>query len=231
MQLKWGLALLTSAIFAWFVVSAAFAAWTPELHASQSAQIIGQQLHSSGGALNTGALVTNTITPTVTPTSTLSAGNEKIAKAIADRFGVDVKEVISIHDQIHGWGEVFLIFSLADKYGKSSEEILAMRESDGGWGRIFMALGLHPGLKKDNLGGAITGRPTPTPKPTGAPSVNQHKTGDSDSNESNDDDDVKCNDHASSKGQGHPCESPTSNQTPFWFNHHPNGNNGKGKGK
>lgn len=224
MQVKLVVALFVSGALSWFAASGAFAARTPEPNAYQSAQIVGAQAQSSDGALNKGALFTSTITATVTPTSTLSAGNDKIAKAIADRFGVDVKEVLSIHDQIHGWGEVFLVFLLADKSGKSPEEILAMRESGGGWGRIFMELGLHPGLKKDNLGGAITGRPTPTPMPTASTFVNQHKPGDDDSQESNDDDN-NCIDHANNKGGGHLCSNqfPSGNGHP---NHRPNGGKG-----
>lgn len=223
MHVKLVFALLVSGALSWFAASAAFAT-TAQAPQFQSAQIIGVQSQSLGSALNLGASVTNTITNTVTPTSTLSAGNEKIAKAIADRFGVDVNEVLTIHDQIHGWGEVFLVVSLADKSGKSPEEILAMRESDGGWGKIFMELGLHPGLKTDNLGGAITGRPTPTPKPTATSSVNQHERGDNDAHDANDDND-KCNDNAS-KGQEHVC----GNQAPFLnSNHHPGDNNGKGR--
>ncbi len=225
MHVKLVITLLISAMLSWFAVSAAFAATSSTPH-TQSAQLMGAKPPASGGAINQGASVTGTLTTTVT----LSPGNEMIAKAIAERFKVDVNEVLKIHDQIHGWGEVFLVFSLADRSGKSPEQILAMRESDGGWGRIFMALGLHPGLKKDNLGGAITGRPTPTAAPSNISSTKKHKP------ETHDLNDDPCNEHASDDDDNDenekepPCGKPASSQFPFGHGHSNHQQNNKGKG-
>ncbi len=108
--------------------------------------------------------VNNTSTPTATATltSTLPPGQGKIAQAIADHFGMDVGDVEDLHDELHGWGQVFMALWLADKFGADPEDIVAMRKDGKGWGPIIMSFGFKPGLKSDNLGGAISGRITLT---------------------------------------------------------------------
>jgi hypothetical protein len=221
MHVKLAITLLGSALLSLFAAGAGFAAMSQEPNL-YSAQLIGGQPRTSGSTLNLSASVTSTITNTETPTMTLSPGNEKIANAIADRFGVSVSEVLTVHDEIHGWGGVFMVFFLAEKSGKSPQEILTMRE-DGGWGKIFKELGLHPGLKTDNLGGAITGRPPPTSDPTEL-SPNPKANG-KDSTKTLDDEENPCA-GAEKVGKGQGCGNPN----PLWnlYNRLRRGN-GKGK--
>ncbi len=222
MHMKLAIILSGSALLSWFAASAAFASMS-QTPTFQSAHLTSGQPQSSGSQLNLGASVTSNITNTVTTTGTLSPGNEKIANAIADRFKVNESEVLTVHDEIHGWGEVFMVFLLAERSGKTPQEILTMRESDGGWGRLFMELGLHPGLKGDNLGGAIRGRPPPTFAPTGLSP--KSKGNGKDAAESSDDEENPCIGSENKVGKGQACGNPN----PVWnlYNRLRHGN-GKG---
>jgi hypothetical protein len=167
--------------------------------------------------------VTNTITATVTTTATLSPGNEKIANAIADYFGVDVGDVTDIHEQLPGWGQVFFVFALAQTTGETPDEILALREEGEGWGQIIMGLGLKPGNKGNNLGAAVSGKATPTLVPAS-----------SSSNTSTDVNSDNCKGNPNNKGKGNPCTSTDATPVPSSpkSNGNSNGNgNGNGKGK
>ncbi len=171
--------------------------------------------------------VTSTITATATTTSTLSLGNDKIAHAIADYFGVGFDEVLDIHEQAHGWGQVFFVFALAKQTGESPDEIWAMFEAGQGWGQIVMGLGLKPGNKRNNLGAAVLGKPTPTLAPTGSSLNNAPKSNDAGSD---------CKGNPNNKGKGNPCNSPgatpapSSNQNGNSSNGNSGNGNGKGKG-
>jgi hypothetical protein len=218
MHLKLAITLLGSALFSWLAVSAAFAT-APQMNV-QPSQLIGGQQQSSGSTLNLSAAVTSTITNTKTTTGTLPPGEQKIAEAIAARFGVSLSEVLTVHDQIHGWGEVFMVFLLSQKTGKTPGQILTMRKSEG-WGKLFMDLGLHPGLKGDNLGGAIIGRPTPTTAPP-AFSPNSKEKGKK-SSESNDEN-KEC-----SNSTGNDNEDECAKPNPLNLFNRPHHGNGKGR--
>ncbi len=227
-QAKWLLAISMGVALSGFAASAAFAGPTPNPGIVHVSQAVGAPPPALGSVLSLEPAVTSTITSTVTPTttvtptSTLSPGNEKIAQAIADRFGVDFDEVLAIHEEVHGWGQVFFVFLLADRTGESAEDIWTMRESGKGWGQIFVDVGLKPGHGKDNLGGAVTGKSTPTPSGPLAP---VSSSSDSTNN---------CKGNPNNNGKGNPCLSAPSTPVPPSRpsgNSNSNGNNGNGNGK
>jgi hypothetical protein len=148
---KWSFALLMGAVLSWSVVGAAFAATTGNPHPVRLAESVGAQ--PSGSDLG--------LVQEISGTVQLSPGNAMIAKAIELVFGADEDQVVEIHDQIHGWGEVFMVFMLADKTGQSADDILTMRQDGMGWGQIFRESDLKPGLGTNNLGGAVSGRTQP----------------------------------------------------------------------
>jgi hypothetical protein len=59
-------------------------------------------------------------------------GNEKIAQAIGDEFGVSPDEVLSRHGEGIGFGALFKLYALARAKGITVDELLAQIEEDGG---------------------------------------------------------------------------------------------------
>ncbi len=174
---------------------------------------------TSTPALALSPLVTSTITATVTTTATLSPGNEKIANAIADYFGVDLDEVLDMHDQANGWGQVFFVFALAQVSGESPDDIWALRE-EGGWGQVIKGLGLKPGNKGNSLGAAVSGKSTPTLVPTSSSSSSS-----SDINSDN------CKGNPNNKGKGNACTNANATPIPSSNPKSNSSGNGNGKGK
>lgn len=234
MQVKLGIALLIGSAVALFAGGAALAAPIPNSHFQRMPQAIGTPPSSSGSALGLAPLMTSTVTTTATltptlvptttvaPTSTLSPGQEKIAKAISDYFGAGLDDVLTMHDQVHGWGQVFFLFAIAQETGNSPEDILAMRQDGQGWGQIIMGFGLKPGNHGNNLGAAVTGKPNPNSTPTAVPSV-LAPSGGNDSNTN-----TECKGNPNNKGKGNPC--PQAGSTPLAPSSSNDNGNGKGNG-
>lgn len=222
MHAKWFYAILMAAAFSSFAAMTVVAA--PPSNSPGSPLL--QATTTSTPTLVGTPSVTSTITATATTTSTLSPGNDKIAHAIADYFGVGFDEVLDIHEQAHGWGQVFFVFALAQQTGDSPDEIWAMFEEGQGWGQIVMGLGLKPGNKRNNLGAAVSGKPTQTLAPTSS------ATGDAPKSR-NDAEDCKAN--PNNKGKGNACSSPGATpaapSNPNGNSSHGNNGNGNGKGK
>ncbi len=112
-----------------------------------------------GSDLESGSNMTGTVTGTLTLT-----GTNKIAEAITNYFSgtltttVTVSDVLALHNEGWGFGEIFKLYLLAAESGKSPDEIKAMRDSGMGWGVIAMSLNLSPGNGGKNLGAAVSGR-------------------------------------------------------------------------
>ena len=116
------------------------------------------------------------MTGTVTETLDLT-GTNKIAEAIVTYFSgtltftstvmtttvtttVGVSDVLALHNEGWGFGEIFKLYQLAVESGMTPDQIKAMRDSGLGWGQIAMDLNLAPGNKGKNLGAAVSGRGT-----------------------------------------------------------------------
>lgn len=103
------------------------------------------------------------MTGTVTGTLTLT-GTNKIAEAITKYFSgtltttVTVSDVLGLHNDGWGFGEIFKLYLLAQESGKTPDEIKALRDSGMGWGVIAKSLDLSPGNGGKNLGAAVSGR-------------------------------------------------------------------------
>ena len=108
------------------------------------------------------ATVTVTPTETVTPTATITAtttitGETKIAEAIAKEFDLSVDQVLKLHKEGWGFGEIVRLYEIAKASGKSAEEIMEMRKH-AGWGQIEQELNVKITGPNTNLGAIISGR-------------------------------------------------------------------------
>ena len=61
-----------------------------------------------------------------------SAGNQKIAEAIAEEFDVTPEEVLALHDEGMGFGAIFKLYLITRAKGITVDELLAQIEEDGG---------------------------------------------------------------------------------------------------
>jgi hypothetical protein len=110
-----------------------------------------------------GSDVETNMTGTVTSTLDLTSTN-KIAEAITQYFSgtltttLAISDVIGLHDQGWGYGEIFNLFLLARESGLTPDQIKALRDGGMGWGEIAHSLDLSPGHKGNNLGAAVSGR-------------------------------------------------------------------------
>ncbi|HEY3290146.1 MAG TPA: hypothetical protein VGK87_08480 [Anaerolineae bacterium] len=105
-----------------------------------------------------GALTVNTgVSGSVTSTLVLS-GAVKPAIAIATAFSVTLTDVVKLHDEGLGFGEIFKVYELAKTSNMTATEILALRDSGLGWGQIEEKLGVKHGNHGENLGGIVSGR-------------------------------------------------------------------------
>jgi hypothetical protein len=59
-------------------------------------------------------------------------GNETVAQAIAEEFGISPDEVLSRHNEGIGFGALFKLYALARAKGITVDELLAQIEEDGG---------------------------------------------------------------------------------------------------
>jgi hypothetical protein len=100
-----------------------------------------------------------TVTLELTDTHTLTS-THPVALAIADAFGVPLSEVIALHADGLGFGEIARAYFLARELAADADltndltaaQILAMHQSGQGWGQIVAALGLPRGNSHRNLG-------------------------------------------------------------------------------
>ncbi len=113
----------------------------------------------SGTDMGLGTTVTSTVTSTLNLTDT-----NKIAEAITKFFSgtvtttLTVSDVVGLHNQGWGFGEILKLYGLAKESGRTPDQIKALRDSGMGWGEIAKSLDLSPGNKGDNLGAAVSGR-------------------------------------------------------------------------
>jgi len=61
-----------------------------------------------------------------------SAGNQKIAEAIAEEFETTPEAVLALHDEGIGFGAIFKLYLIARAKGITVDELLAQIEEDGG---------------------------------------------------------------------------------------------------
>jgi hypothetical protein len=120
---------------------------------------------------------TDVLTDTGEITGTADLTPNRVATAIAASFGVPVEQVMALHQQGQGYGEIARAYFLADELAAdgnqagdlSAEQILAMHQEGLGWGRIIQTLGLPLGNKNRNLGQIMSGHgplDNPTVQPT-----------------------------------------------------------------
>lgn len=77
------------------------------------------------------------------------------AKAIAQRFGVPITDVLALHEEGISWGAIRKAFALSQESGgaETPQDILSMHQDEGmSWGQIKKALGLieNPGVQNRN---------------------------------------------------------------------------------
>ena len=105
---------------------------------------------------------TETITPTVTPvpTSTITH-THPVAQAIALHFRIPYTDVMSLHAEGLGFGQIARAYltALASGGALSPTQVLEMIQSGMGWGQIKQQYGIHPGGL--GLGSIMSGRAAP----------------------------------------------------------------------
>ncbi len=84
----------------------------------------------------------------------------KVATAIADKFGVAVSEVVTLHDSGWGFGEIEKLYAMAQESGQPVATIKSMRASGKGWGEIAQALDVSVSGPSINLGAIVSGQGT-----------------------------------------------------------------------
>jgi hypothetical protein len=100
-----------------------------------------------------------TVTVAVTSTGTVTV-TQPVAVAIADYFTVPVSEVITLHADGLGFGEIARAYFLARELAADGDptndltaaQILAMHQGGMGWGQIVVSLDLPHGNSGRNLG-------------------------------------------------------------------------------
>jgi hypothetical protein len=95
-------------------------------------------------------------------------GGQMIAGCLAAFFDVPMTDVVTLHSEGYGFGEVAIAYFLASDSGLTLEEILELREGDMGWGEIAQMLGLPPSNRDRNLGQLVSGRVVSGTVPVGA---------------------------------------------------------------
>ncbi len=102
---------------------------------------------SGPAALASTGLVTGTEYPT---------GTVRIATLLAKYFDRTVEEILDLHAQDLGFGQIAKALFTAVEADTSLETILEMRLQGIGWGEIRQELGLHPGMPHASLGQVIS---------------------------------------------------------------------------
>ncbi|HEY3290147.1 MAG TPA: hypothetical protein VGK87_08485 [Anaerolineae bacterium] len=96
-------------------------------------------------------------TDTIASTEPITNPNRP-ATAIGLKFGVNVTDVVQLHNSGWGFGEIYQLYALAKMSNKTPAQIQAMRDSGMGWGQIVKALGLKHGNHGNNLGSTMSNR-------------------------------------------------------------------------
>ncbi len=104
------------------------------------------------------------VTVQITNTGALIV-TQPVAIAIAEHFGVPVAEVITLHADGLGFGEIARAYFLARELAADGDQtndltvvqILALHQSGLGWGRIVVKLNLPHGNSERNLGLIMSG--------------------------------------------------------------------------
>jgi hypothetical protein len=67
-----------------------------------------------------------------------------VASAIADYFGVEYDEIMTLHESGNGFGNIAKAYFFADKLEMEPAELLESAHSSG-WGNVLKENGIHPG--------------------------------------------------------------------------------------
>lgn len=89
-----------------------------------------------------------------------------VATRLAAAFGVPYSEIMALHCQGIGFGNIAKAYLLAKKTGKNATDFFALRKAGEGWGQIMKDAGVKP--SDLSLGQAIKGKGK---KSTAAPSL------------------------------------------------------------
>jgi hypothetical protein len=108
-------------------------------------------LPSTGpGLFNDPITDTDSISPTV-------GFSHPVASAMAQFFGVDYTEIMTLHQQGLGFGVIAHAYFIAETAGISATAVIAEFQSGMGWGAIMKEYGWHPG-RGQNLGAIMSNK-------------------------------------------------------------------------
>jgi uncharacterized membrane protein YgcG len=91
-------------------------------------------------------------------TSTRYFTAPRVAIAISNYFTVPVTQVVTLHTDGWGYGEIFKLYQLSLVSGRTVTEVKSLRDSGMGWGNIAKQLNVRPGNAGVNLGAALSDR-------------------------------------------------------------------------
>lgn len=94
-------------------------------------------------------------TSAVTSTTKIT-GTVRIATLVANYFEQRVQDILALHAQDIGFGNLVKALFLVVEADVTLEQILEMRRQDIGWGEIREDLGLHPGMSHASLGQIVS---------------------------------------------------------------------------
>lgn len=114
-------------------------------------------VNHSGSAGGSDDLTEASVSAAISGTVPVTGGN-MIAGCLAAFFEVPVSDVLALHSEGYGWGELAIVYALAQESGWDVDDILAMKSSGIGWGEIAQFLGLPPSNRDRNLGRIVSGR-------------------------------------------------------------------------
>ena len=76
--------------------------------------------------------------------SPLKTRRHPVAKALAHRLGVGYEEIISLHQQDYGFGQIIKAYTLAGQLNNKTAQAVLLEARQVGWGQLLQDNGLHP---------------------------------------------------------------------------------------
>ncbi|MFQ6013826.1 MAG: hypothetical protein ACE5NP_00100 [Anaerolineae bacterium] len=84
------------------------------------------------------------------------SGTRHVAQAIAAYFGLTTEQVLAVHEQGIGYGNLVYLLLMADATGSGLDNILSMRGEGLGWGKIRKVLEWSPGKSETTPGRIVS---------------------------------------------------------------------------
>ena len=117
---------------------------------------VGQWVCVSGTVQTDGSVLATRMKAKPMPGDPAEAGMHPVAERLAELYGLDYDDIITMHDGGIGFGPIRKSYRLATdqpESGLTGEELLQMRLDGMGWGGIRTETGVHPGQGRPSWAG------------------------------------------------------------------------------